>query len=510
MKSINLLLLGTLLATAWASENLLALDQPDGNSTARPRSFKFKKINNNPLNLPRRPRSRKRANTIAQSLSNEDFLYFAEVSIGTPPQKLRLHLDTGSSDIWVESASSDLCMQSSDPCQTTGTFDTNASSTYTTVSNDFQISYVDGEYAQGDYGKDVFRLADGTAVKGVQFGIGLESTSTEGIMGIGLEQNEVQVQRLGKAPYPGLTRLMQQQGLIKSQAYSLWLNDLEANTGEVLFGGVDTAKFDGELTTIPLDKRAGSSTAREFMITLTALGLTNNQGKTLTLTSSNFAVPVLLDTGTTYTYLPTDLFQEIVDQVGAQVNDKTGVPIVPCDIRNYQGTVDYNFSGTVIPVSLNELVVDAYTYDGSPATYSDGTPLCYFGILDAGSDNNVLGDTFLRSAYVVFDLENEAVSIGKAKFNVSDSNIMEIPEGKNVVPSASVVSDPVVIPVSAVGSSNGRTESIPFASGSYVLTAGGFATETATAGRSSGARSQADWRGLSIGPFMAVLLILVF
>ena len=84
------------------------------------------------------------------------------------------------------------------------------------------------------------------------------------------------------------------------------------------------------------------------------------------------------------------LYKEICDQVGAQINDRSGVPIVPCNIRSYKGTVDYNFSGATISVPLRELVVDAYTFDGSSATYSDGSPLCYFGILDSGSDNNVL------------------------------------------------------------------------------------------------------------------------
>jgi hypothetical protein len=100
------------------------------------------------------------------------------------------------------------------------------SSTYERVSGDFQISYVDGEYAQGDYGRDVFQLEDGVQVSGLQFGIGLESTSSEGILGIGFPQNQVQVQRLGKSPYPGLTDLMVEQKIIKSRAYSLWLNDL--------------------------------------------------------------------------------------------------------------------------------------------------------------------------------------------------------------------------------------------------------------------------------------------
>lgn len=135
-------------------------------------------------------------------------------------------IDTGSSDIWVESADSSLCMQSTDPCEVTGTFNYNDSSTYTKVANDFSISYVDGEYAKGDYGKDTFGFAGGINVTGLQFGIGLSSSSTEGIMGIGFSLNEVQVQRLGKDPYRNLVDVMVDQGLIKSRAYSLWLNDL--------------------------------------------------------------------------------------------------------------------------------------------------------------------------------------------------------------------------------------------------------------------------------------------
>lgn len=45
-------------------------------------------------------------------------------------------------------------------------------------------------------------------------------------MGIGFDLNEVQVQRLAKDPYRNLVDLMVDQKLIKSRAYSLWLNDL--------------------------------------------------------------------------------------------------------------------------------------------------------------------------------------------------------------------------------------------------------------------------------------------
>lgn len=119
-----------------------------------------------------------------------------------------------------------LCRSSSKPCKYSGTFDKHDSSTYVRLNGDFQISYQDGDYARGDYGTDVFRLGNETSVSGLQFGIGLDSTSTEGVMGIGLPQNQVQVQRLDRAPYQGLTDLMVEQNLINSRVYSLWLNSL--------------------------------------------------------------------------------------------------------------------------------------------------------------------------------------------------------------------------------------------------------------------------------------------
>ena len=35
--------------------------------------------------------------------------YYAEIEVGTPGQKFKVHLDTGSSDTWVNSADTNLC-----------------------------------------------------------------------------------------------------------------------------------------------------------------------------------------------------------------------------------------------------------------------------------------------------------------------------------------------------------------------------------------------------------------
>lgn len=153
---------------------------------------------------------------------------------------------------------------------------------------------------------------------------------------------------------------------------------------------MDTTRFKGNLTTLPIDKRAGEGQAREFAITLTSVTLTNDNADTLTITKSNFGTAALLDTGSTYTYLPTELAAALTDQVGAQTVENLGVSIIPCDVRTYNGSITYGFSGARITVALRELIVDAYNNEGKPASYTDGTPLCYFGILDAQGGSNVL------------------------------------------------------------------------------------------------------------------------
>jgi hypothetical protein len=69
-----------------------------------------------------------------------------------------MHIDTGSSDLWCNSASSSLCEQNPDPCTASGTYDSSSSSTYKLVNNDFNISYVDGSGAAGDYVTDTLSI----------------------------------------------------------------------------------------------------------------------------------------------------------------------------------------------------------------------------------------------------------------------------------------------------------------------------------------------------------------
>lgn len=381
-----------------------------------------------------RDRLRRRTETVQATLDNEETLYFANGTLGTPAQSFRLHLDTGSSDLWVNTNTSTLCNAKGKPCAFAGTYSANASSTYSYVASDFNISYVDGSGAAGDYVTDTFTIG-GTKLAKLQFGIGYTSSSYEGILGIGYQINEVQVGRAGKAAYNNLPAQMVADGLIQSNAYSLWLNDLDANTGSILFGGVDTAQYHGSLETLPVQKEDGYYA--EFLITLTGVTLGN------TVIAKNQAQAVLLDSGSSLTYLPDAMTEAIYEQVSAQYDSNEGAAYVPCSLASNTTALNFTFSTPTISVTMDELVIPVTSSNGRQLTFSDGTAACLFGIAPAGSSTPVMGDTFIRSAYLVYDLANNEISIAQTNFNATTTSIVEIGTGSTAVPDASAVTNAV-------------------------------------------------------------------
>ena len=374
-------------------------------------------------------RMRKRQNTIQVSLDNEQTLYFMNVSIGTPAQDLHMHLDTGSSDLWVNTPSSQLCSSNNgNACAASGAYTANDSSTYDYLNGDFNITYVDGSGSAGDYVTDTVRFSN-IELQRQQFGIGYTSSSQEGIIGIGYPINEVAVAYNGGRPYSNVPDHLMQTGQINSNAYSLWLNDLQASTGSILFGGVNTDKYTGQLQTLPIIPEQG--VYAEFIIALTAVGANGTDGSI----ASNIAVPALLDSGSSLMYLPDNIAYDIYNSLGAVYDESQAAAFVDCSLADSDSTLDLTFSSPTIRVGMDELVI--------VAGVDRGQPICILGIGPAGGSTPVLGDTFLRSAYVVYDITGNTISLAQTAFNVTTSNILEINNGTNAVPSASAVANAV-------------------------------------------------------------------
>jgi hypothetical protein len=373
-----------------------------------------------------RDRLRRRQNTISEDLDNEQTLYFANASIGTPAQYFRLHIDTGSSDLWVNVATSQQCENTQKyDCAISGTYAPNSSSTYEYVNSLFNISYVDGSGSSGDYVTDVFRIG-GASLQNQQLGVGYVSSSEEGILGIGYPANEAILQ-YSRQPYVNVPQHMMQSGLININAYSLWLNDLDASKGSILFGGVNTEKYTGSLQTLPIIAEQG--VYAEFIIALTGVGYNGNQNSI----ASNLNTAALLDSGSSLMYLPNDVTESIYKMTGAKYSQEYGAAFIDCNMRYNETTIDFTFSSPTIRVSMSELVL--------VMGYQGRNPICILGIAPADGTTPVLGDTFLRSAYVVYDITNNEISLAQTNFNSTGSNILEI--SNSSIPDATGVASAV-------------------------------------------------------------------
>ncbi|XXH05843.1 hypothetical protein Hte_012281 [Hypoxylon texense] len=450
---------------------------------------------------PRLPALHKRAGTYSQELNNNltGGGYYAQVTVGTPAQTVDLIVDTGSSDVWILDSDADLCQSRSMQVYygyCLSTYDPSKSSTYSIVSRDsFSIQYVDGSGAQGDYIKDTLSIG-GADIDALQMGLAENSTINSGLLGIGFAANVA-----ASTPYPNIMDLFQEQDLIAVQAYSLYLDDLFAETGTILFGGLDTRKFIGELKTVSIQPdRYGNYSS--FTVALSSLSTTADNGTVTNYTRA--AVPVILDSGTTLTYLPSSMVERVFNAFDAYDDtSETGLVYINCDYLddNKDLTFDFQFGGNdgpIVRVPVDEMVlnnVQGYIELGLDVPSLPFDNVCSFG-LQPSSDYYLLGDTFLRSAYVVYDLTNKQIGLAQANLNSTESNIVEITEDSGI-PDATGVASQVSVTQTATGLPGTGTGTGTSGDGQSTVTV----TPTSTAsGESAGTRAipAPKWEALAV------------
>ena len=299
----------------------------------------------------------------------------------------------------------------------------------------------------------------------------------------------------------------------------------EAGTGSLLFGGIDTGKFTGNLANIAMYPSADTGVVDRFTVAFTSLSITSPSG-TDTITPPGYAEAVILDSGTTMTYVPDDLAQAIYNVVGADYDSTAGATVCPCTIGNVDGTLDFQFAGAegpIIKVPVSEMVYPYFEADGSQGKFENGKPACIFGIEPASSLGSnaalLFGDTVLRSAYVVYDLANYRIGLAPTNFNSTDSNVVAFPSLSAAIPSATTVTDESAVTQTA---SKGNVEgpaattlaatSAAFATSAMFTGSAGpaFATAaTATSGSSSTGSSKKSGVGAGPEPFAWEQTILV-
>lgn len=336
-------------------------------------------------------------------------------------------------------------------------------------------------------------------------GLALKTKDVEyGLVGVGYMRNEASTQAPLRKIYPNLPVALQMQGKTNSIAYSLWLNDKTADKGNILFGAVDTEKFQGSLSIMDIlvDERINNYT--HFSVPLTSVSANSSSGNDILTTDETMPITAVLDSGTSLTYLPDDMAKQAWKEAGAIYDNSRefGIALIPCEFgENNKASFTFGFAGPngpKIEVAMRDMVVPAYKGKARPFPSGPykGKSICTFGIQNQTASDDLpvylLGDTMLRSAYVVYDLVNNQIGIAPTKFNAAKSNIVTfdsngatIPNGKTIAGGAK--KEPTA-PTNQFKAQSG------FASG------GGSSTSTiGSSGSNSGSGSSSDNSGNSNG-----------
>ncbi|KAF7721969.1 hypothetical protein EC973_003882 [Apophysomyces ossiformis] len=396
----------------------------------------------------------KRAQAQTSLYNDAGSQYLIQVGIGTPPQQFAVTLDTGSADLWVPSSA---CPTSACPYER---FDQSKSSTFKALNQDFGVRYGIGN-VNGTYATDTVTVA-GTTVKNQQFGLATstndilttptlgggtvpigdmngDGVTADGILGMGYPRLTAATNN-GQQPYNPVVFNMVAQKLISQPIFSIYLNKADASgwAGEIIFGGVDQSKYTGDLVYLPvasittqssgpLDKLFGSSSndASYYYWMVYGQGLQIQGGLSNASFQFGSTTGFIFDTGTTLTYLPSDIATEIVTAVAGSGNflqdTQQGVFDVSCAAASSQATIVFQMSSSqqsssnpvTFTIPASQLIIPL---DGTTASQAKQ---CIFGIAPSpksslNSQTFLIGDSVLRSAYLVFDLGKNQIGIAAA------------------------------------------------------------------------------------------------
>lgn len=382
MTRLGYLVLAT--GAAVASADILKLD--------------LKRIDKKPLTLSQRlqlfwdhfthPRTWKLLGDSAP-ISIHDFSnaqYYGEVNIGSPSQTFEVIYDTGSSNLWVPTTSCKECGGGKH------LYDSSKSSSYVKNGTAFNIAYGSGPVAGylsydavhlGDNQQlalDKYEFAEINEVSGL--GMAYKMGQFDGILGLGWDSISVD-------GIPTVLTELIKNNVISKPIFSFFLGTDTGKDGELLVGDVDTRKFKGDISYVPVSQEGYWEVDMDGV----KLGGEQLEGKT----------KAIVDSGTSVIAAPPDSVSALAQKIGAY--NIFGKYIVSCtadigDIEFTLGGKDYKIDGSklLIPVAFGHCFLAVIPLSVPPPR----GPLW------------ILGDTFMREYYTVFDYGQKRVGLAVA------------------------------------------------------------------------------------------------
>lgn len=310
--------------------------------------------------------------------------YYGEISVGTPPQTFNVIFDTGSSDLWVVSSKCE-----SDICSSHRKFDHHQSNSYNSEKEDedeeetIEVDYGTGS-VQGHLGKDTVALANGKIVISDQVIADAYTLSRDfigspfhGIFGLGLSG-------LSSSQHDPPFQSMVDQSLVDQPVFSIYS---QHNAGEIDFGGIDSNRFEGEISYVD------NIDTSYWMMSIDSMEF---EGQSFQDRKA------IIDSGSTLIIMNKQDATLYHQSIPGAASNGDGTWSFPCKNVNTLGPLTIKSGDTTLSIPPEKLFL-------TPMTTASKN--CLSGIseqeIESGNDHWILGDVFLKNFYTVCNKRRE-------------------------------------------------------------------------------------------------------
>ncbi|KAG7195124.1 uncharacterized protein KQ657_003645 [Scheffersomyces spartinae] len=347
-----------------------------------------------------------------------DLLFFSDflvnATFGSSSEEVSMLLSLDSADLWVI-ADNAVCYDNgtSEECpQAYGSYNFD-SSNKVGGANDSSFEYPnyssnDGFINRGVWGEDKLSISkDDVDLDDFKFGVvekaNLTGQDPYGVLALGFNSTS--------DDSSNLLSYLKAKGKINRRVVSFIHDNLTENTGYALLGAVDQAKFVGDLQSLPMVNSNmypsnSNFSSGKFQAVLSELAINNLKSRTVVTKSS---YPVVFTTNLDFVYLPPAVFENLAILSNANISFANF--IFDCPKYDSSIYIEFNFNGINVTIPYTSFM------------FSFVEDKCNLGFtVQEQGDFIVLGRSFLKSAYVGFDLDLSEVLLAP-RYYTSDELI---------------------------------------------------------------------------------------